>query len=224
MAERLAVDPPNAAWAYTERNVVMCHGMIVGVFDAMIAGRSTNFETEAAFLQLPARPATPIQPQPASLPLPANIQMAQPDLLQPAPVIAPPLRVLSNYIPPAQNDYRDQHDRRSSHDLREGHDSTPYRRDYSSDRARGRSRTRSTRSRSPPRRRHSHEPDHHRDRSRQRWEFGDRRSVSRDDYIHNYRPSGSRSPPRHHARVQYPSPPQLTARRPFPVRTRVPHR
>jgi len=131
LAERLAENPPNGVWAYTERNVVMGHGLIVAVFDATIAGRSTNFETEAAFLQLPARPATPIQPPPASLPLPASIQMGQPDLLQPAPVIAPPLRVLSNYIPPAQNDYRDQHDRRSSRDLREDHDSTRYRRDYS---------------------------------------------------------------------------------------------
>ena len=76
LAERLAENPPNEFWAYTERNVVMAHGLIVGAFDATIAGRSTDFETEAAFRHFRPRPATPAQPPPASLPLPPSNQFA----------------------------------------------------------------------------------------------------------------------------------------------------
>jgi hypothetical protein len=59
MAEGLAENPPNASWAYTEKSVVMFAGLLVSLFDAVTAGRSSDFETEAALRQLRARPATP---------------------------------------------------------------------------------------------------------------------------------------------------------------------
>ena len=157
LAELLAVDPPNVHWLYTDKDVVMVHGLIIGLYDTILAGRSPDFETEAVFRHLPARPATPILHPPVVLPLHPSVPLAGlPASTQPAPFSAPPRRALSASRPSqapyadrdphltrSSRDYdsrdysRNHHDSRDPanyrHDRFDNRDSTRFRLDHSSD-------------------------------------------------------------------------------------------